>query len=136
MRYHPLSPQRLPLTELAEDFGAARDLGKARLGQRCVYFTRFARTDYLPLAQISRVWLRQEAVNAQLCCGRADFDQFFLMVQDRAGQVHRGQLLNLDLGKQALAGLARLYPDIPQGVERTGGTTPPPTPGAGPSGAG
>ena len=118
MRWNALSSQAYPSVQLKEDFGAARDLGKVRLGHLGIYFTRFAKTDYLPYEQVSRIWLRQEEINAQLCCGRAGFDQFYLVAQDKSSQIHQGQLLNLALGKQALAELARLQPDIPQGVGR------------------
>ena len=79
--------------------------------------------DCLPYSQVGRVWLRQEEVSAGLCCGRAGFDQFYLMVQDRSGTCLRGQVLNKELGKQATALVLERSPGALLGK---GEATPPP----------
>ncbi|MDY3905865.1 MAG: DUF6709 family protein [Lawsonibacter sp.] len=118
MAFKVLFPTSLSPQELKTDFQQARDLGKVRLGQSGCYFTRFAGTVCLPWGQILQAWLRQEEVNANLCCGRANFDQFFLMVRDRSGTVHKGEVLSKELGKEALALISERDPEVEIGYQK------------------
>lgn len=102
--------------ELDQDFRDARDVGKVRLGRLCLYFTKFSGTGCVPYDTVSRAWLRQEEVNASLCCGRANFDQFFLMVQDAGGTLYKGQVLSKLLGKQALGVISQTNATVAIGV--------------------
>lgn len=108
----------LPVPELERDYRASRDLGKVRLGARCLYFPKLSGVSCLPYGEIARAYLRQEEVNAKLCCGRASFDQFFLMVQGRDGTMYRGQVLNKDVGKQALAHISQADPQAEIGYRK------------------
>lgn len=101
----------LPREELEEDFRRARDLGKVRLGERCLYFTRLSGTVCLPYGEVVWAYLRQEEVNAKLCCGQANFDQFYLMVQGSDGKLRRGQVLTKQAGGQALEHIAARCPE-------------------------
>lgn len=112
MRFKAMSAGVLSPDELAADFAVAQNLGKVRLGQNCFYFTKFSGTSYLPLDQAERAWLRQEEVKAKLCCGVANFDQFFLMIQDRNGTLHKGEVRSGEAGKEALSLLSLRNPDI------------------------
>ena len=88
--------------QLRADFDQARSLGQVRLGEHCVYFQKFSGTYALPSGRIFRAWVRQEEVRANLCCGRANFDQFYLMVQEEGGAVCRGQVLSKETGRACL----------------------------------
>ena len=101
----PASPE-----ELKADYKAARNLGGIRLGNEWLFFPKFSGTSYLPYPDISRFWIRQEEVNAKLCCGRANFDQFYLMVIDRQGQLHRGQITDEPNAMEALAQIPQRNP--------------------------
>ena len=107
------SPLSLP--ELEADYAAARDLGQVRLGALCLYYPRLTAVSYLPLAQVERVYLRQEEVNARMCCAVASLDQFFLMAVPRDGEAVKGHLLNREVGKWAMERLAESHPQILQG---------------------
>ena len=120
MRFKAESSIVLSPEALASDLSSARELGKVRLGQECVYFTKFSGTGYLPYGQVAGAWLRQEEVNANLCCGRANFDQFFLMVQCREGKLLKAEVPNKDLGKEALSLLSAANPDIEIGYKKQG----------------
>ena len=105
MKFKPeLSTAVLERQLLDREFSAAWEAGRVRLGESCLFFPKFSGTTYLPYSQIVNAYLRQEEVNANLCCGRANFDQFFLMV--------RGQVLSKEKGKEALALLAAANPAI------------------------
>ena len=118
MAFKVLFPTSLSPQELKTDFQQARDLGKVRLGQSGCYFTRFAGTVCLPWGHILQAWLRQEEVNANLCCGRANFDQFFLMVQDRDGTVHKGEVVSKELGKEGLTLISQYQPGAEIGYRK------------------
>lgn len=111
MKFKPVLPDcQLSAALLEQDLAQARDVGKVRLGERCVYFTRFSSAAYLPYERVARAWLRQEQVNARLCCGTANFDQFFLMVDAGGGTPLRGQVLGKGPGKDCLAHIAARNP--------------------------
>jgi len=90
---------------LQKDYSSAQKLGKARLGQEWIFFPKFSGTSYLPYSQISKAWLRIEEVIAKVCCGRANFDQIFLVMESADGRTLRAQM---DTRAQADAGLALL----------------------------
>ena len=110
-------PVFLPLSdaELEDDWTRARNIGKVRLGERCLFLTKFSGTHYLPYSRITRVWLRQEEVSAKMCCGRANFDQFYLMVQTGDGQTFKAQVLDKEPGKAALAHISARNPEVQVG---------------------
>lgn len=104
--------------ELEEDFRTARDIGKVRLGSQCLYFVKFSGTLCLPYAAAARAWLRQEEVNAGMCCGRVSLDQFFLMVQSTDGKVYKSEVLSKELGKWALDRIAGANPAAEIGYQK------------------
>ena len=105
-----LSP--LPKQELRTDFEQARSLGQVRLGERFVHILKFSGTRSLPYHQISRAWVRQEEVNASLCCGRANFDQFYLMIQGQDGLLLRGQVPHKQAGLDCLDRIRAKAPGV------------------------
>ena len=115
MRIKLEAPAGVSEEALAAEFRAARDLGKVRIGESGVFFTRLSGTAFLPWEAVERVWLRQEEVNARLCCGTANFDQFYLMVLGTDGRERKGQVLSKELGREALDRIGRLAPDLPLG---------------------
>ena len=112
MRFKAVSAGGLSPDALNADFAGAQNLGKVQLGQTCFYFTKFSGTSYLPIDRVEHAWLRQEEVKAKLCCGVANFDQFYLMIRDRDGTLHRGEVRSLEVGKEALSLLSLRNPDI------------------------
>ena len=105
---HSASPA--PQEELTLEYNSARSIGKLRFGDTRVFFPKFSGVSYLPYAQIAHAWLRVEEVNAKLCCGRANFDQHFLMVKDTDGSVRRAELKDRKQADEALAFIAAHNP--------------------------
>lgn len=105
----------LPDEILQRDFAQARCAGKVYLGERCLYLKRFSGAGYLPYHQILQAWLRQEEVNARMCCATANFDQFYLVMVCADGQERRGQVIDKDTGKAALDRIAAKNPDVKLG---------------------
>ena len=108
MKYKPEFPVAIPDSELESDLLRARKVGKVHLGELALYFSRFAGGSFMPYDQITRAYLRQEEVKAKLCCGIANFDQFYLMVEGSDGKLRKHQVTDKDAGKSALEHIARL----------------------------
>lgn len=118
MKFKAESSAVLSPAALEQDFQTARDIGKVRLGRQHLYFVKFSGTGYLPYTAAARAWLRQEEVNAGMCCGRINLDQFFLMVQDTDGKVHKAEVLSKELGKWALSHIAAANPAVEIGYKK------------------
>lgn len=115
MRFRSLGQTQLDQLQLEESYALAQSGGRVKVGADCLFFPAFAAVEYLPYQDGRRIWLRQEEVTARLCCGRANFDQFFLMVEAADGRVHKGGLTDLTTGRQLLELLAQRAPHLPQG---------------------
>ncbi len=125
MRFKPALPG--PALEgplLASDCDRAAQVGKVRLGQRCLYLVKFSHSLYLPYSQILHAWLRQEEASASLCCGRANFDQFYLMLRCPDGQVRRGQVPDKASGQRCLDHIAAQNPAAAIGYYPNRGAAP------------
>ena len=101
--------------ELERDYAQARNMGKLQLGERCLYFRKFSGVSYLTYDQISRAWLRQEEVKARMCCGTANFDQFYLVVSYGGGRERRGHVAGKAEGQRCLDHIAAKNPDVKLG---------------------
>lgn len=109
----PLSPE-----ELTAEYKNSRNLGKVRLGERHLFFPKFSGTSYLPYEQVAHIWMRQEEVTAKMCCGRANFDRFFLMVKDTSGAVRRAELTERRHVEEALSLIAARNPCVEVGYHK------------------
>lgn len=99
-----------PQDHLEADYKTAHNLGKVRFGENWLFFPKFSGTSYLPYDQVVHAWMRQEEVNAKCCCGRANFDRFFLMVKAADGDVRRCELGDKAKVTQALERIRTLCP--------------------------
>lgn len=125
MKFKPEIPDAvLPAEALEQDFSQAQNLGKARLGEQCLFLKKFSGVSYLPYGQIVRAWLRQEEVNARMCCGTANFDQFYVVMACADGQERRGQVENKADGQRCLDHIAARNPDVKIGYVKPEGGPP------------
>ena len=104
------SPLSAPLLE--QDYAQAQNMGKVQLGEQCLYLRKFSGTSYLPYGQIVRAWLRQEEVKARMCCGTANFDQFYLVVSYGGGRERRGHVAGKAEGQRCLDRVAAQNPEV------------------------
>ena len=118
MKYKPEFPVTLTEQELERDLSQATKVGKVRLGERFLFFSRFAGGSYMPYSEVVHAYLRQEEVNAKLCCGRANFDQFYLMLMGSDGALRKHQVTDKEKGKLALQHIARRNPDCLIGYQK------------------
>lgn len=118
MKYKPEFPVSYTDEQLENDLKQARNMGKVRLGELVLFFSRFAGGTFMPYSEVQHAYLRQEEVNARMCCGRANFDQFFLMLKGSDGKLRKHQVADLAKGKLALEHIARLNPDCLIGYQK------------------
>ena len=118
MKYKPEFSFTLSEQDLSAELAAAPCVGKVRLGQQSAFFSRFAGGSYMPYHEMVNAYLRQEEVNAKLCCGRANFDQFFLMILGSDGVLRKHQVPDMEKGKLALEHIAEKNPDCVIGYRK------------------
>ena len=99
-----------PPDHLESDYTSAHKHGKVRFGKNWLFFPKFSGTSYISYDQIIHAWLRQEEVRAKCCCGRANFDQFYLMVKGSNGTVLRCELGSRAKVDEALERIRALCP--------------------------
>lgn len=105
----------LSAEELERDCAQAQALGQVRLGEQCVFYRKFSGTAYLPYCQIVRAWLRQEEVKARMCCGAANFDQFYLVMDCTDGRERRWHIPDKAEGQTCLDHIAARNPEVKLG---------------------
>ena len=118
MKYKPEFLVLYTDAELESDLRGAQNLGKVRLGELVLFFSRFSGGTFMPYSQVEHAYLRQEEVNAKLCCGRANFDQFYLMTQGSDGKIRKAQVQSLKAGKDALNIISAANPNAEIGYQK------------------
>ena len=82
----------IPLAEtidsniLMAEYEKSLDFDKIAVGEKIVFFNRFARVEYLPISIIERVYRSVGGINPNQCCNTA-FDVFTLVVEYNGGVV-------------------------------------------------
>lgn len=73
----------------------------------------------LPYPEISKAYLRIEEVKGRLCCGVANFDLYFLMLQTKEGELLKLEVPSKELAKEMLEELETKNPAIEVGYKKT-----------------
>ena len=118
MKYKPEFPVSFSEEQLQSDLAGAVKVGKVRLGELVLFFSRFSGGTCIPYSEVKHAYLRQEEVNAKLCCGRANFDQFFLMLLGSDGKLRKHQVDDMAKGKLALEYISQRNPDCLIGYQK------------------
>ena len=112
MKYKPEFPVSYTDAELEQDLNNALNAGKVRLGDLALFFSRFAGSTFMPYTEVVQAYLRQEEVTAKMCCGRANFDQFYLMILGSDGKLRKHQVADKARGDLALAHISKRNPNV------------------------
>ena len=118
MKYKPEFSFTLTDEELTAESEKACTVGKVKLGEQVALFSRFAGGSYMPYSEMVNAYVRQEEVNAKLCCGRANFDQFFLMLLGSDGVLRKHQVNTKEDALAALDIIALRNPDTQIGYRK------------------
>ena len=101
--------------EVAEDFAAAQQFDKVKVGKLGVYFKEGFRTKYLSYQDFDRVFIRINEVNGKLCCGKSTF-QYFRLVFVRDGKEFTDVISEDEKAMDdALARIKELCPEMATG---------------------
>ena len=113
MKFKPEIPEAtLPAGLLEQDFARSQAVDKVQLGEACIYLRKFSGIVCLPCTQIVRAWLRQEEVKAKMCCGTANFDQFYLVLSCADGKERRWHVPDKAAGQRCLDHIAARNPEV------------------------
>lgn len=75
---------------------------KVRLNEQNMEYKKGFKWVELPYGEITKAYLRIEEVNGTLCCGRANFDMYFLMLQLSAGELLKLECTSKESVKEML----------------------------------
>ena len=109
MKFYPVVSE-LALEVVSADYKAGREIGKARLGDKCLYFRDKLKVQYIPYEDITRVFRRVVMVPATMCCGKGDLEMENIVICTAEGEKAQIQLPGARAGKIMLEELARLVP--------------------------
>ena len=101
--------------EVAEDFAAAEQFDKVKVGKLGVYFKEGFRPKSLSYQDFDRAFIRINEVDGKLCCGKSTF-QYFRLVFVRNGKEFVDVISeNEKAMDDALARIKELCPEMATG---------------------
>ena len=114
MKFYPLSNE-LAAEVVAAGYREGREVGKVRLGGKCLYFRDKLKVYYIPYEDMTRVFRRVLLIPATMCCGKGDFEVENIVICTAEGEKAQVQLPGERAGKILLEQLARLAPNAEVG---------------------
>ncbi len=73
MKFYPSEESFTDENVLAQDYSAAREIGKVSLGQSFLFYRKNFKTYYLNYSSLRRAYRRVESVPAKMCCASGEF---------------------------------------------------------------
>lgn len=92
---------------------------KVVLQEKELEYRKGLKTYKLSYPEISKAYLRIEEVKGRLCCGVANFDLYFLMLQTKAGELLKLEIPSQELAKEMLKELEAKNPAIEVGYKKS-----------------
>ena len=109
MKFHAVASELAPEVAVA-GYKEGREIGKARLGAKALYFREKLTVYYIPYEDMTRVFRRVLLIPAKMCCGRGDFEVENIVICTEKGEVAQIQLPGERAGKIMLEELAKRAP--------------------------
>ena len=119
MKFYALASE-LANEVLFAGYKEGREIGKARLGAKCLYFRDNLKVYYIPYEDMTRVFRRVLLIPAKMCCGKGDFEVENIVICTEKGEVAQIQLPGERAGKIMLEELSRLAPGAEVGKPADG----------------
>ena len=117
MRLEPLTAgEETP--GLEEEFRAAREIGRLRLGTAHLFLRTGTAVRYIPYQRIRRYFRRVEDVPLKLCCGRGSMASESLVVCGDSGELAQVPLPDTRAARIVMERMAQLAPDAAVGPEK------------------
>jgi hypothetical protein len=111
MKFYPLASELAPEVVMA-GYKEGREIGKARLGAKCLYFRDKLRVYYIPYEDVTRVFRRVLLIPAKMCCGKGNLEVENLVVCSEKGEVAQIQLPGERAGKILLEEIVKIAPHV------------------------
>ena len=109
MKFCPVASE-MATEVLFAGYKEGRQIGKATLGPRCLYFRDKLKVYYIPYADMTRVFRRVLMIPATMCCGKGDLEMEHIVICTAAGEAAQIQLPGERAGKIMLEELAKRAP--------------------------
>ena len=109
MKFYPVT-RELAEAALSADYKGGREIGKARLGDKCLYFREKLKVYYIPYEDMTRVFRRVLLIPATMCCGKGDFEVENIVICTAEGEKAQIQLPGERAGKILLEELSKRAP--------------------------
>ena len=116
MLFSPLTPARLPKTQLQPDFAAAQQVGRTWSGQLALYYKKAFFMGYLPYSAICYAWVREEHIPVP---GKMELIQYFVLAEDSDKTVKWFAVPSEEEGRRVLDRIALYNPDVRLGMPGT-----------------
>ena len=84
---------------------------KVEIKDNSIEYKKLFKTIMVPVLDIKNAYMRVEEVNANMCCGRMNFDRCFLMLKTE-NDIHKIELENDSLVKKLLDEISEKNPDV------------------------
>ncbi len=125
MKFYPMIDVSFDTNVLPNDYKAAREIGKARLGEECLYVREKMKTYYVPYSALTRVFRRVVSIRATMCCGKGNLEIEHVVVCTERGETAQIQMPGERAGKILLEELSKKAPQAAIGKpEATEGEAP------------
>lgn len=98
-----------------EDYLAAEQRDRVRVGREYVFFMGFSMIKAIPLKEIVWAYMRQEDSRITLCCGKGTLPTYYLMLLTVQSEVYKKQIEREQQVKGLLDLLIERNPDIAVG---------------------
>lgn len=97
------------------DLKDAKKYGKVSVGKRYLFFRGLFQGEYAALDDVVWIYLRQEDTQTSVCCGKATFETYFLMVVFKDGWVKKQRMERKEEAREAMEAVRRVNPAVDVG---------------------
>ncbi len=102
--------------EVTADYESAGQYEKTRVGKLGVYYPSGFGVRYIPYNEVEQAFIRVQEVNGRMCCGKAVFHYFRLVLRHGGKEITDIMSENEKLMDDALAAIAKNAPQLKIGV--------------------
>lgn len=98
---------------LAAEYKSGRDIGGITLGDTCLFFKVRLKVNYIPYADITRVFRRVQLVQTKMCCGKGNLEiENIVICGPDETEIAQIQLPGERAGVIVLEEIAKMDPEI------------------------
>ena len=103
---------KLESAELSDDYEKAEVFEKTHIGSLGVFYSSGFSIKFISFEELDQAFIRIHEVDGKLCCGKATFYYYRLVLVVNGKEITDIMSENEDILDQALAAIARKAPDV------------------------